>query len=188
MQEIRLNIPDGCKAVTVKVDGDKVITEFEPRKSEWKPEDGDILTDDSSLLSLIGGKTIVIYKDGGIVSYAGTEGIFTTTETDIGWGYTKDFRPATKKEKAKLLAKLESKGYRWNAEKKELEKIPRWRAKKDEEYFFISEDSLEVNSENEAFDEIDDSHYNSCNYFKTREAAERVVRQIREIFKDSKPE
>ena len=30
MKEIRLTIPDGCKAVTVKVDGEQVITEFEP--------------------------------------------------------------------------------------------------------------------------------------------------------------
>ena len=30
MEEIKLNIPEGCKAVTVKVDGCKVTTEFEP--------------------------------------------------------------------------------------------------------------------------------------------------------------
>ena len=37
-----MNIPEGCKAVTVKVDGCKVTTEFEP---EWNPQDGDFLTD-----------------------------------------------------------------------------------------------------------------------------------------------
>lgn len=111
MKEIRLNIPEGCQAVTVKVDGGKVVTEFEPKE-----------------------------------------------------------------------------GYCWNPDKKELEKLSRWRTKKGEEYFFISEDTLEVYREYEDFDEVDDARHELGNYFKTEEAAERVANQIREIFKNSKAE
>ena len=32
MKEIKLAIPEGCKTVTVKVDGEQVITEFEPKE------------------------------------------------------------------------------------------------------------------------------------------------------------
>lgn len=35
---------------------------------------------------------------------------------------------------------------------------------------------------------VDDACYSAGNYFKTREAAECVAKQIREIFKNSKPE
>ena len=39
MKEIRLNIPEGCQAVTVKVDGGKVVTEFEPKEGYcWNPD------------------------------------------------------------------------------------------------------------------------------------------------------
>lgn len=34
----------------------------------------------------------------------------------------------------------------------------------------------------------DDERYNRGNYFKGREAAEKAAEQIREIFKNSKPE
>ena len=37
-------------------------------------------------------------------------------------------------------------------------------------------------------DGIDNSFYTSGNYFKTREAAEKAAKQLREIFKNSKAE
>lgn len=184
MKEIKLNIPEGCKAVTVKVDGCKVTTEFEP---EWNPQDGDFLTD-------IVLDTIVIYAGttdyGGIITYAKSFGILQE-ELDVkrscGLGLTRAFRYATKEEKSKLLNKLESEGYRWNPDKKVIEKLPRWRAKISGRYFFV-DNYGEVNSDNEDDDNVDDSRHEAGNYFKTEEAAERVANQIREIFKNSKAE
>lgn len=185
MEEIKLSIPEGCKVVTVKVDGCKVTTEFEP---EWNPQDGDFLTD-----IVLG--TIVIYAGttdyGGIITYAKSFGILQEkldVKKGCGLGLTRTFRYATKEEKSKLLDKLESEGYRWNPEKKELERLPRWRAERLRGYFFISEDTLEVKFEKEVFDEVDDARYEAMNYFKTEEAANRVAVQIREIFNNSKAE
>lgn len=184
MKEIRVNIPEGCKTVTVKVDGENVITEFEPKETEWKPQDGDFLTSNFS-------GTVVIYagtKEGGIITYAGlgTNGNLST-EKGIGWGFTKWHRPATEEEKTKLLDKLAEAGYRWNPDKRKLEKLPRWRASKHESYLYVNTfgnilNVKEVNSVS------DDDLYKLGNYFRTREAAERVVEQIREIFKNSKAE
>ena len=97
-----MNIPEGSKTVTVKVDGCKVTTEFEP---EWNPQDGDFLTD-----IVLG--TIVIYAGttdyGGIITYAKSLGILQE-ELDVkrscGLGLTRAFRYATKEEKSKLLKK-----------------------------------------------------------------------------------
>ena len=188
MKEIRVNIPEGCKTVTVKVDGENVITEFEPKEKKWEPQDGDFLTDKRD-------GTVVIYKstqeNGGIVTYAGYLHGFgyenLTTETSLGWGFTRNYHPATAEEKAKLLGKLKIEGYIWNPNKKELERLPRWRALSGENYYLIGSE-LTVDYQSEIGHVVDDNRYNAGNYFKTREAAECVAEQIREIFKNSKAE
>ena len=191
MQEIKLNIPEGCKAVTVKVDGGKVITEFEPKEEKWKPKDGDILFCDKTDCT---SACVVIYagvnEDGAIKSYSGLNlgnGKLTAKFNERGFGFIKEFRPATEEEKQRLLDALAKEGYRWTPDKKELEELPRWRAEANQNYFFITS-KLEVGIGNEVFDSIDNARYNSCNYFRTREAAECVAEQIREIFKNSKAE
>ena len=97
-------------------------------------------------------------------------------------------KPEVKVEENQLLFDaLAKEGKRWNADKKCIEDLPRWRAKENETYYFIGVD-VEVMDDKECGGCVDDACYYAGNYFKTREAAERVVRQIREIFKDSKPE
>ena len=97
-------------------------------------------------------------------------------------------KPEVKVEENQLLFDaLAKEGKRWNAEKKCIEDLPRWRAKANETYYFIGID-VEVMDNIEYGYSVDDACYSAGNYFKTREAAERVAKQIREIFKDSKPE
>ena len=97
-------------------------------------------------------------------------------------------KPEVKVEENQLLFDaLAKEGKRWNADKKCIEDLPRWRAKKEETYYFVIID-VEVMDNIEYGYSVDDACYSAGNYFKTREAAERVAGQIREIFKDSKPE
>lgn len=195
MKEIRLSIPEGCKAVTVKVDGGKVVTEFEPKEEVWLPKDGDFYAVDNgngtSSISIYNGNYIPNFENL-VPFYCGVDRYGTlrinVPNKGFGFGHYYEIRPATEAEKQRLLDALAKEGYRWNPDKKELEKLSRWRTKKGEEYFFISEGALEVYSENEDFDEVDDARHESGNYFKTEEAAERVASQIREIFKNSKAE
>ena len=197
MKEIRLNIPDGTRKVTVEIreDGTAVARYEKPEvnvEEKFQPKDGDILYGNSLT------ENIVIYKGtnerGAILSYAGMTtflgidkvSVFQTPST--GYGLTKDYiRPATEAEKLRLFDALAKEGKRWNADKKCIEDLPRWRAKANETYYFIGVD-VEVMDDIECGGCVDDACYSAGNYFKTREAAERVVRQIREIFKDSKPE
>ncbi len=193
MKEIKLTIPEGCKTVTVKVDGEEVITEFEPKEEKWTPKDGDILYGKSIT------ENIIIYKGtnehGAVLSYAGMTtflgidkvSVFQTPS--IGYGLTKDYiRPATEAEKLRLFDALAKERKRWNAEKKQIEDLPRWRAEKGNIYYYISENRLEVDCTSDSHGLCDDNYYNARNYFKTREAAEKVAEQIREIFKNSKAE
>ena len=89
--------------------------------------------------------------------------------------------PATEAEKKLLIDKLAEVNKRWNEEKKCLENV-RWRAKKGKLYRWVSADGYVKESTD------DNCYYNSGNYFKTEEAAEKIAEQIREIFKNSKAE
>lgn len=191
MKEIRLSIPEGCQAVTVKVDGGKVVTEFEPKEEKWEPKDGDILFCDKTDYT---SACVVIYagvnEDGTIKSYSGLnlgDGKLTAKFNERGFGFIKEFRPATEEEKQRLFKAIAKEGYQWNPEKKNLWKLPRWRAWKGEVYYFINT-SLSVCSKEQAFDCEDINRNGAGNCFKTEEAAERVAKQIREIFKNSKVE
>ena len=104
------------------------------------------------------------------------------------WAYSREVFPATTDEILKLEAALAKKGKRWNPDKKCIEDLPRWRAEKKEGYYYISGNKLEVEDSIDLYSLCDNGYYNAKNYFKTREAAEKVASQIREIFKNSKAE
>ena len=101
-------------------------------------------------------------------------------------GDIKEIRPATEAEKKLLIEKLAEVGKRWNPNTKQIEDV-RWRANRLGTYYYVQcdtnvTDSLESNTG------FDDLCYKAYNYFKTREAAEKVAEQIRDIFKNSKSE
>ena len=196
MQEIKLSIPDGCKTVIINLDGNKVTTQFEPRE-EWKPKDGDVVYaqwgDNRN-----GYKWIFICKKTETDSYSGCHFYVSLGIEREGKQISEllfnDYcnaqellRPATEAEKRLLVNKLADAGYRWNAEEKKLEQLPRWRAKEEQEYFYITS-ALRIDTDNESMHGVDKLRYECGNYFKTREVAERIAEQVREIFKNSKAE
>ena len=102
------------------------------------------------------------------------------------------FRPATDFEKQLLFDALAKEGKMWDAEKKQVVDLPRWRAENGEEYFdvIISPDNIRIykyHKDTESYSFIK-NHNIKDNRFKTKEAAERVAEQIREVFKNSKAE
>ena len=103
-----------------------------------------------------------------------------------GW-INRNMRPATDSEKQRLFDALAKEGKRWNAETKQIEDLPRWRAKIGEKYYFVG-DCLDVDFNSENSDKFDDSYYAADNYFKTEEAAERAAEKIRKILKESEAE
>ena len=96
-------------------------------------------------------------------------------------------RPSTEEERQELLDALAKEGKRWNAETKQIENLPRWRAEKGGSCFYLSS-ALVPSIIQDFYVNSSDNLYAIGNYFKTREAAEKVASQIREIFKNSKAE
>lgn len=95
-------------------------------------------------------------------------------------------RPATEEEKKLLINKLAEKGKRWNEETKTIEDV-KWRAEKGKPYYYIIGWDTIIGTTDERL-VCDEDRYYTNNYFKTRESAEKVIEQIREIFKNSKAE
>ena len=203
MKEIKVTLPEGADkldfSVSINKDGEAEVTYKAPAVNveEKKPEetfkDGDILYGCPFFIN-----SIIIFKGvndtGGVIAYAailygfGNERVYVTKEPETGYGpmnmYT---RHATEEEKQRLFDALAKEGYRWNAEKKELEKLTRWRAEKGCDYYHL-DSNANVELEKDYYTKYDNDKYDVGNYFKTREAAERVAEQIREIFKNSKAE
>lgn len=97
--------------------------------------------------------------------------------------------PATEEEKKSLIDKLAEKGKKWNPETKRIEDV-RWRANDGDHYYYLlfGDADLLVTETTDIRMDKDDERYNSGNYFKTSEAAEKASEQIRETFQNSKAE
>ena len=159
-----------------------LIVSFEPKEKseEWEPKDGDVIT--------FSDRGLGIFKEYGVSGHTDyvvlLDGNIRLCES---YWIRDNLRPATESEKQRLFDALTKAGKRWNAEKKCIENLPRWRAEKGSIYFSLKE-NLIVSCLVENNDFYDDTFYKSCNYFRTREAAEKVATQIRDIFKNSKAE
>lgn len=185
-QNFKIAVPEGCKAEIKQENGFLVVT-FEPKK--YEPKDGDVYVTNDDGIGIYNSNRK--HPVGVIPCYLGLtkEGVLNIWTEQYTWGFGREdtMRPATEEEKQRLFDALAKEGKRWNAEEKSIEDLPRWRANLGDFYFYVNE-MLSVDSHAEAMDGIDNSFYTSGNYFKTREAAEKVAKQLREIFKNSKAE
>lgn len=188
MKEIKVQVPEGITEFSVQVNGETATVVYETRtgetvkKEEWQPQDGEIVfaTTNNWIQHFI--FPFCHMEDAVLHDIRGKY------ELELGRRCLyKTFRPAMEEEKRMFHDALKEKGLRWNAEEKKVEPIPRWRAEKNEEYYYVCANA-EVEHDLENGCSGDDTCYSIGNYFKTREAAERVAGQIKEIFTNSKAE
>ena len=180
-QNIKTRIKDGIIEVEVAL------------KEKWEPRDGEICYIEASF------EHIFIFNklDDDVIAYVAFtpctkqlsdfNKIAIICDTDD----IRKFRPATDYEKQLLFDALAKEGKMWDTEKKQVVDLPRWRAEKEESYFHVFIDpviQMQVIHATDFRCYADEKRYQLGNYFKTEEAAERVVEQIREIFKNSKAE
>lgn len=188
MEQMRINVPEGCTA-EIKQENGFLIVSFEPKgkegnekekSEEWKPKDGDIVS-----FGVTGIGIFREYAGDGHSDYATlSDGYIHFNENN--W-VKENMRPATESEKQRLFDAFAKEGKQWNVEKKCIEDLPRWRAEYDECYYFIDSELI-VSYQPDVRCKTDNNRHEAGNYFKTKEAAERVASQIREILKKSKAE
>ena len=179
----KITLPKGANIDTVETNADNGVLEVTVGfEQKYVPKDGDVV-------ACVG--AVAIYagtnENGELKTYCAFNGMYLCIKMSDGWGYTSDYRPATEAEKQRLFDALAKHGKRWNAEKKCVENLPRWRAQLDEEYYFVDNDCFVADTK-DIHIELDNLMYEIGNYFRTREAAEKVAGQIRDIFKNSKAE
>lgn len=177
VNEILTNVEDGVLSVSVEME-----------KERYMPKDGDFVTCGNSYRLWV-----IIYKhtehDPHECShyYVMKNMGFDTITLDDYCNAQDTMRPSTEGEKRELLDALANEGKRWNAETKQIENLPRWRAEKGGFYFYLNS-ALVPSIIQDLYMDANDDLYAIGNYFKTSEAAEKVASQIRYILKNSKAE
>lgn len=170
-QNIRTNIKDGTIEVEVEL------------KEKWEPRDGEICF---AMTSSGMWKFILIYGKSNWPCIYNESDSGWVLDYRTNWSYS-IIRPATNSEKQLLFDALAKEGKMWDAEKKQVVDLPRWRAEKDCKYYYVATDGKALD-DYDGRNTYDRNRHNAGNYFKTEKAAERVAEQIREIFKNSKAE
>ena len=184
----RFTLPQNkeVEITNVRVENGEVIVDVE-LKERFEPKDGDFLVSSFGKVFIYNGLSIH-------TRYGAYCGVNNCNNIDIchplssGWTGKKGCRYATPEEKADFLKGLEGeKHLRWNADKKCLEDI-RWQPKEGELFWFVGT-YLDVYSTHYVSSfSVDFSRVKVSNCFRTKQAAQKVADQIKEIFKNSKAE
>lgn len=194
----KITLPKGAKVYTIDAKADDgVLNVTVNLEQKYIPKDGDIVYaqwegDRSNYKWIFIYKKSLTdpYKNCDVYAYLGIErNGKTVSELHFDDHCTSQelLRPATEAEKQRLFDALAKEGKQWNAEAKQIEDLPRWRAEKNGKYYYVNDDSS-IRETKEMEWAIDNDFYNAGNYFRTREAAEKVAEKIKEIFKNSKAE
>ena len=170
MEKQTFQIPDGCKAITMEQIGNQLVTTFEV---ESKFKDGDVvISNDKDVL--------IIFKE--YTNEDTIESHFNSANADnYGW-LTLAFRLATPEEAQRLWDALAKQGKRWNPETKQVEPL-RWRAEFGKCYCCLYGDMSIVTTIEYGVD-TDNMRYNSGNYFRTEEQAERAKPYLQKALDD----
>ena len=159
-----INVPEGCKVISVETTNEMVVVKFE--KDEPKFKENDIVTCERD-----GNKWIAIYKsekdttsfDAKVV-YSIADRYFSKVEDYANYGDS--CRLSTDSEKQLLFDKLKAKCLMFDGEN-----VVRWRGKLGDDYYYVDSDNIVACEEEDDF-AADDRRYNSGNYFPTKEMAE----------------
>ena len=174
-KEIKINLPidltklDEIGNVTATIENGSIVIMCEPKKKEFKF--GDFVRLDKS------GNTGIIETVGNYDCLVSVNEILYRVNKD-------DISEASEDENYKIQKFLDDNNLVIGYEKKEIRK-KRWRAEKQETFYYISEYGT-VLSAVETLKTCDDCIYKYGNYFRTKEQAEKVAKEIREVFERHK--
>ena len=171
-KEIKINLPidittlDEIGNVTATIENGSIVIKCEPKKKEFKY--GDFVILDKS------GNTGIIETVGNLDCLVSVNGILYRVNKN-------DISEASEYENYKIQKFLDDNNLVIDYAKKEILK-KRWRAEKQETFYYISEYGI-VLSAVETLNTCDDCIYKYGNYFRTKEQAEKAAKEIREVFK-----
>ena len=155
-----INVPKGCKIISVETTDEMVVVKFEKEEPEFK--ENDIVTCETE-----GIKWIAIFKDKIDAFSFRAKALYTTVISQSDWcSYGEKCSIATESEKQLLFDKLKEKCLMFDGEN-----VIRWRAAPYKKYFYLPGDGDIAETEDD-MNNWDDVAYHIGNYFPTREMAE----------------
>ena len=174
MKEIKINLPIDCEIgnVSAKIENGCIVVMCEPKK-EFKF--GDFVRIDRTLTQL------------GIVLSKCNSGNYVFLDIDNNIEYTvypNCISEAHDFEKVDIQHYLDENNLVIDYEKKKIVK-KRWRAERDKTYWFIQSDLTLCNTVDVRCC-TDDLRFDIGNYFRTKEQAEKVAKEVREVFEKHK--
>ena len=189
-KRIKITLPKDCKVsgVNATVEGGCIVVEYVPQKEKkFIPKDGDIV-----FSKVDGYEWIFIFKrqdEKSIYGYCSLYlpwGTFFWDSDCDGFSYRSNveyMRLATKEEQDKFFDVMESKGFKWNAIDKKVERL-RWRAKECENYYYLTSNTIEVTHTTDERFAVDNNRYASGNYFKSESEANEYAEKIKKLLKE----
>ncbi len=162
-----INVPKGCKIISVETTDEMVVVKFEKEEPEFK--ENDIIYTDNN-----GYKRVSVFQSFVDNTFISTKATFHITKnftlTDEHLSFT-DVRLATDSEKQLLFDKLKEKCLMFDGKD-----IVRWRAEPYQKYFYLPGDG-DIAETKDDMSNWDDGAYHIGNYFPTREMAEAFLKQ-----------
>ena len=179
MKEIKFPLPAGAENVSLKIEDGCAVVTYEPEMVKF----GDCVVWDNEIGTIIYG--IIVGKDNDNKDCFSLFNPFEKgDEFKRNSCWTGYMRFATDSEKCKILEETKSNGFIIDYDKKEIVK-KRWRAEHGREYYFIHT-TCDVRQDFDYNVSLDEERYKAGNYFRTYEQAEKVAKEIREIFEKHK--
>lgn len=179
MEKQTFQIPEGCKAITMEQIGNQLVTTFEV---EFKKGDVIISKNDNDVVCVFNDfKNVDSFTE--IVGLA--IGGRITFFNGNWFGSVSRYRLATPEEAQRLWDYLAERDKKWNPETMQVEEIKkdRWRAIRGKWYYYFYWDMNIVTSVEDGR-HLDNIRYNSGNYFRTKEQAERAKLYIQKAYND----
>jgi len=164
-----INVPEGCKVISVETTDEMVVVKFEKEEPEFKENDIVFLDSVESVM-------IFDYIDDSDVIH--TKCFYSTLQNKLSTktiNVCGKMRLATESEKQLLFDKLKEKCLMFDGEN-----IVRWRANPNGKYFYLPGDGDVAETEDD-MSNWDDGAYHIGNYFPTKELAEQFQKQYLEL-------
>ncbi|MGE4284046.1 MAG: hypothetical protein AB7G87_10035 [Clostridia bacterium] len=161
----KINVPKGCKVVSVETTDEMVVVKFEKEENEFK--ENDIVTCETE-----GIKWVAIFKEKINCSSFRSKAVYAGSISISDWtSYGEKTTLATDSEKQLLFDKLKEKCLMFDGKD-----IVRWRAEPYQKYFYLPGDG-DIAETKDDMSNWDDGAYHIGNYFPTREMAEEFQKQ-----------
>lgn len=166
-----INVPEGCKVISVETTDEMVVVKFEKEEPKFKEND---------VITCVDGcyKWIAIYKDEINETSFNAKVIYTIQNEMLeknSWAVYANPSLATDSERKIIFDKLKEKCLMFDGKD-----IVRWRANVRCDFYYLSGNSNVMNAV-ECGHNWQDSAYESGNYFTTREMAEQFQKQYLEL-------